>query len=848
MTGPHNITSPAFAATGKNTLDTARSLPEVLRDASTLSAKNPSAVTLPAIADMARQLARATSVSGDLSGFRDIQARLDDLRTLANQEGWEAPSASRPEAKRCQAEIDKAQTVLDASIAASMARFSGNALKEAMKTIYPDPARLAQRASRILPLAQQRDLANASRKLQRQVGMGAHPDLHKLSRIARGTQSPPQEEAAHLFLSATWASDDKEQISALKKLTSAFQGLPKKVSADELPSALQPVIAALENLHHDEGASRAVDAVIAAIRRSAALQEAFLQALRPLAVQAEKEAPDLPKAVRDKFQNLSAPSTEATPVHVPLAIRINIAKILASLYTDEIENSPEFAAMRHRFINDEVRDEVNSTLPPVEPFNADKDIVDLRQYFTPWMKVKNALKKFIPAELAIVSFSHTRHAFMIEIKGTDNRAKQGSYGARVNAIEYAATNIHKVLGGAAPKTQLAHVGGIPDHLASQVVPGYQDVGDFLLDEKPMKPLLEKEWGQKGVEKFDDLKQVAATQTERLARLMKKKKPKGEPDVPEKNVPRGTVYDSLSLQQQDANAKRFHARLDLLAMTPNSMRQDSNKGYALRQPAHDVDAANFQLANNGWMGNGKRAVHLDLANTLGINFGGEPLRIQDDPARTAKNIARSSSRARRTDPYDPPESAENDRFGPNIGPAIVNTGRTARALPSAAAQAESIRAQADMFDLYGALRDIPAHEIPRVAGYIEAAYTSRMVIDDFQENVKAAYTFKDKVTEEAVRSEVLRRVVARYMPEPDDPKVPHREGEQRWPALEETRKNLTNSVYQLADKFSSETLARWEALYPERAQAAYEQTAAAIADMTGVYVPARKSLSKISNEF
>lgn len=641
--------------------------------------------------------------------------------------------------------VGKTQEAFDRVIkdSAGTARLSGNALKHFMKTIYPEPNQLIERAQHVLSLPQQSELIDASKRLQRLAGAAKRSDAgnfyEKMTRSLGKGKHPVADEVQQATLlgwSVTGLSDEKQKKRAIAKLQDVF------------PQALSKFAPEIE-----------------AAKADGATQYRAVEILHRVALLHEKGA-----------------------IQLSVEQRFAVVQTLAAFCMGQIESAPKFRDMFMRFVDDEVRAYASAQLPkePVK-FSLKDNVLDLRH-------LQHGLGTVTRAA------NSTRAAQHLDIGGKTHYVKEIDHGPLAAISENAATQINALTGQPTPIIHLARFEETPRVIASQLVPGYKDIGAFVLDRERIAPLIEKEWGKGGLKKMD----AAIGRAEEATRQLVALNDELAREMESPNADKG-LDDKFALQRRPHRIKRLDARREIYAMLPAEIHRDIAKAQFLSRLVGNDDFVNFEFYNTG-LTEQNVVVTLDLGNALLQGFGGKQ--------RNSDNLERANRRARVDDPYPPNQVTVKDhRFDEDVGWSRTNVGGIPRSVPLAALLGESIGAETWIAETqakkssYEGTKSIPRYALTSVSGQLEGAFQLRFLPD-----------------------EAIRAVVAKTWPTQlkgvDMPCTP-----------EELADNLIARRDALVNEFTGDELKAWEEANPERARASYEAVAVAVAYQTGLYIPA-----------
>lgn len=398
--------------------------------------------------------------------------------------------------------------------------------------------------------------------------------------------------------------------------------------------------------------------------------------------------------------------------------------------------------------------------------------------------------------------AHTRQATMLEMDGAKWRVKQIKYGPRAAANEVLNSRVIALSGIAAPETRLASQDGSPDRVASRMMPGFSDLGAFLVDRDKVRPLIEQEHGARGVQRFDDLLDAFEKATEELHRI-------------EGELPPDPAHDHPLMHRiREQNARRLQARKEIFALLPPALRRETEKGQFLSRLIGDFDFLNFEGYNAGFMLPGLEVAVLDQGNAGIAGFkGGQKVAAQAQLAAGAAKVS---------DPFPPNRLLRGEyEFGARLAPSRTGAGAIARTIPVAAFLGDAIAADTGTAerDADGLASSRPGRvadaELPAFSGQMEAAYRLSLIPD-----------------------EALRRVCAMYWPAPDSSAVPYPDSHSLRPTAGEYADTYIARRDALVKMFRPEEMARWAQRFPERARSAYAEVAAAVARETGLHIPPR----------
>lgn len=471
------------------------------------------------------------------------------------------------------------------------------------------------------------------------------------------------------------------------------------------------------------------------------------------------------------------------------AQRLAIARACAAAHGAQGPDAAAFAAVRLQFLDEDVVRLANEA-GRQRPFSAD-DPARVRDLQSGQQGAGSA-----------GAASHTRRAAMMNLGGHTWRVKQIAYGPRSAANEVLNTRVMALTGIATPQTDLARQDGQVSSVASRLIPGFTDLGDFLLNAEVVRPLIEQEHGAAGAARYDLL----------CARF---RAASAAVDEMSRGIPPGRGYhypgkDALRKQ----NALRLQARKDIFQLLPERLRRETEKAQFLSQLIGDYDFVNFEAFNAGFVLPSLEPAVLDQGNAGIAGFKGGQ--------KVPQNVALADAPAKDSDPYIPNTlRAHEFGFGTELPASRTGAGAIARAVPVAAFLADAIRADTETAERDpGGPRSNRAGRMLReeqrfFAGQLEAAYRLSLIPD-----------------------EAFRRACAMHWPEPQDASVPYPPSHTLHPSPGEYANTYIARRDALVGKFSAQDIERWRQRHPERARAAYAEVAAAVAHQTGVHLPAR----------
>lgn len=377
--------------------------------------------------------------------------------------------------------------------------------------------------------------------------------------------------------------------------------------------------------------------------------------------------------------------------------------------------------------------------------------------------------------------------------------KEIKHGPRAAFSEHVATLLNALTGQPTPLTRVGGISGqAPTYLLSKRIPGYRDIGELLLDKEWMAKVTERDGLGRNEASHGEPGEKLEREFEQAYRALAQIRELENAGVPkqsrEKKAPRRELYE---------------ARSRLLDLLPNDIRQMLGKAQFISRMVGHNDFANGEFCNVG-LNDANVVVALDFGNALHQGFGGRQRGRENFEA--ARSLAYPEN-----DPYPAstmlkPEDHRlggDPRFTRNTG---TNVGGIPRSGPVAELVRDAIHAESRLAEV-GAKGDVLAEEMYFLGGQLEAAFQLGLVPDD-----------------------AIKRVVAREWPGPDDPVAPYKDDDTIRDSADELAARITRERRKLVDRFRPDDLQRWREKYPGRARDSYNQVAAAVAALTGIYIP------------
>lgn len=506
---------------------------------------------------------------------------------------------------------------------------------------------------------------------------------------------------------------------------------------------------------------------------------------------------------------------------LPLQNRMELKRELASIYGDNLGRSTAYANLRAEIVDEEVRQHAElfpeKELFPDEPFHIDQllDITTFKYMHENAVRVKSS------------TATETRAYFLYRDQdGKNMRPKNIKYGPRFMMVEDVDGKCLKLTGQRVPRTQQAIVregGSVGFYLNSQLISGFRDLGKFVWESETIKPMIKGQYGAAGIKRYEkerDKFESAVSDLEEKTRLL----PHSE-DAEENSITRSKI---------EANQRKFLARSAVLKLLKEDFQQKMAATQFKAQGNNNNDYLNFDFCNAGPDAE-TEMVSMDHGNS-GINRfkGGQEDDTNFDLYANRKALLR--------DPFPPPlifrpEYKSFRRINGNLVPAKVpglgrtNIGSISRSIPTGPTVRIPLAAERRIAEFGGDLkimRQVPAHAIPEFRGQISGAFQCSIVVEKIK-NEKLEGGFQ-------LESKSLDYITRRYWAEPDNEDIPYKETDTIRPTAQQYAEMRKQHYNELAEKFTPQEIYLWLTKYPKEAEAAYNETAAAIDDETGICIP------------
>jgi hypothetical protein len=482
------------------------------------------------------------------------------------------------------------------------------------------------------------------------------------------------------------------------------------------------------------------------------------------------------------------------------------------------------------------------------------------------------------------SQQQTRPAVMAELDEIDYRDKDIKYGNSRAATEVLDGALTSMAGMDAPDAKLALNGAHlfnpsaesrrdhadhADHperfatVASPLTLEYQDVGDLARDPKVMRETIREARGDGAVEKYDlAIASLATTeaaekvllkaqektghaqkQTEfdteqeglagekesaielldTLKRAMEAPGASGDTatqtrlraveatlrDIHTREADLNEREDAHWEPNREARMAKYNAMMRMVDLFPAHMKEEIQKLHMVSLLNHNFDPYNWGLANAGFSTIGEmikwRISVVDHGNSVMDGFGG---------MQKVNSWLRGNTRARKDDPLMPNFVFENE-VRPRFVPAsITGISSFQRAMPFARL-----------------LKDLIGGET-RIADNVPVDQLMMKYEKELEPAIEMAYRFS------LMPKEAYERVAENKWPGGADGKgsdlFPWRPGDVHRSHLE-VSEILFDRKQAIIDHFPPEIIEAWQAKYPEKTKAAYNEVAAGIAGTTGYYI-------------
>lgn len=401
------------------------------------------------------------------------------------------------------------------------------------------------------------------------------------------------------------------------------------------------------------------------------------------------------------------------------------------------------------------------------------------------------------------ALTHTRDAHIVNIGGKTYRVKNIKYGNVRAAEEVLMSKFYALSGLDCPNAKIAMNG---EHLfryaddtrrdfhrhaehpeqfalvASELVAGFQDLGNLVVDPETARPLILSTLGPAGADKYD----LALAEFHTAQQAEQACDPREDVQIPEKSL---------------ARADQLKARRKMVALLPEQYKQDTITSYYVSRLVANWDFENFDLFNFGF--HGRRSLLVDFGNCGTMGFGGQ---------QKPDSLERANTKARATDPQIPnPIRPEDIRFDRHVAPTFTGIGSLPRARPIAPLVKSITEAENRMAHFGGNLREIGRHDLASLSPVLEAAYRLTLI-----------------------PNEAFSSVARDHWPGGSQPFAYYPEDNLRYSA-DEFAEVMIHRRDELTSQFKASDLQMWADKYPLKAKAAHQQVSAAVAALTGLHV-------------
>ena len=464
--------------------------------------------------------------------------------------------------------------------------------------------------------------------------------------------------------------------------------------------------------------------------------------------------------------------------------RAELGKALADAFMARTQWGESIADLRSRFVG---ADPIVQR--PVTPAAFTTDTLDL--------------SGVAASENEATALTHTRDAHMVTIDGKTYRVKNIKYGNVRAAEEVLMSKFYALSGLDCPNAKIAthgeHLFRYAEHtrrdfdhhaqhperfalVASELVPGFKDLGNLVLDQETTRPLILSTLGQAGAEKYDQ----ALSDFHKAQQAEQRCDPREDMQVAEKSM---------------ARADQLKARRKMVALLPERYKQDTITAYCVSRLVANWDFENFDLFNFGF--HGQRSLLVDFGNCGTMGFGGK---------QKPDSLEGANTKARNIDPQAPnPIRPEDIRFDRHMPPTLTGIGSLPRARPVAPLVQSITQAENRMAQFGGKLRELGRHDVGPLSPVLEATYRMALIPDDAFVSVAKA-----------------------HWPSGSQPFAYYPEDKLRLSA-DEFAELMIQRRNALTGQFKASDLQVWADKYPRRAQAAHQQVSAAVAALTGLHV-------------